>query len=382
MKYPFNKPFLCGVELKYIAESVLSGKISGDGIFTKKCQDFLKRKFQLNNSLLTTSCTDALEIAALALNIKAGDEVIMPSYTFVSTANAFVLRGAIPIFIDSESSTPNIDVSRIEERITARTKAIVVVHYAGIACDMMGLNALSIKYGVPLIEDAAQAIGAKYKDTYLGSFGALSTFSFHETKNINCGEGGAIVINDLELYASVEKIREKGTNRSLFLRGEVDKYTWVSLGSSFLPSDLLAAYLYGQFENYEIIQSNRLMLWSKYNNIFSEFQSKYGYTVPFIPEYATGNAHIFYLIVNNMDYRTRIIDRLKANSILTVSHYVPLHSSPVGRQFSDVNDPSISYKNCDRYADCLIRMPLYHELTTADIEMICERTLHIMSQIT
>lgn len=381
MKYPFNKPFLCGVELKYIAESVLSGKISGDGIFTKKCQNFLEKRFQLKNSLLTTSCTDALEIVALALNITAGDQVIMPSYTFVSTANAFVLRGAIPIFIDSESSTPNIDVMRIEERITAMTKAIVVVHYAGVACDMMALNNLAKKYNIPIIEDAAQAIGSKYNDTYLGSFGALSTFSFHETKNINCGEGGAIVVNDEELFSSVETIREKGTNRSLFLRGEVDKYTWISLGSSFLPSDLLAAYLYGQFENYEIIQAKRLELWNTYYSIFFEFQSKHGYSVPFIPAYATGNAHIFYLIVRDIDCRTRIIDGLKLESILAVSHYVPLHSSPIGGKFVDGRSLSASFVNCNRYADCLIRMPLYHELTTVDVEMICEKTLRIMAKI-
>jgi dTDP-4-amino-4,6-dideoxygalactose transaminase len=270
---------------------------------------------------------------------------------------------------------------RIEERITAKTRAIVVVHYAGIACDMMALNNLATKYSIPIIEDAAQAIGAKYNDTYLGSFGALSAFSFHETKNINCGEGGAIIVNDKNLFSSVEKIREKGTNRSLFLRGEVDKYTWVSLGSSFLPSDLLAAYLYGQFENYEVIQSKRLELWNTYNNIFLEFQSKHGYSVPFIPEYATGNAHIFYLIVRDVDFRTRIIDGLKGESILAVSHYVPLHSSPIGRQFSDNCSLSASFINCNRYADCLIRMPLYHELTTVDVEIICEKTLHVMEKI-
>ena len=380
-KFPYNKPFLNGVELKYIAESVLSGKISGDGVFSKKCQDFLKERFQFNKSLLTTSCTDALEIAALALNIKEGDEIIMPSYTFVSTANAFVLRGAIPVFIDSEESNPNIDVSLIENRITARTKAIVVVHYAGVACDMNALSALSLKYHIPIIEDAAQAIGSQYNGQFLGSFGALSTFSFHETKNINCGEGGAIIINDEALFSTVETIREKGTNRSVFLRGEIDKYTWVSLGSSFLPADLLAAYLYGQFENYDKIQSHRLELWTNYNKILSDYSKKYEFQTTYIPAYAKGNAHIFYLVVRDLEIRTKLITELKSEGILAVPHYVPLHSSPVGILYDSGYMDSNSFINCNRFSNCLIRLPLYHELTIADVHFICDKVLRIMKRI-
>lgn len=379
-RYPYNKPFLNGVELKYIAESVLSGKISGDGIFSKKCQDFLKRKFQFNKSFLTTSCTDALEIAALALNINHGDEIIMPSYTFVSTANAFALRGAKPVFIDSEESNPNIDVSLIERKITKKTKAIVPVHYAGISCDMEKLMHLSSKYNIPIIEDAAQAIGAKYNGRFLGSFGALSTFSFHETKNINCGEGGAIVINDESLFSSVETIREKGTNRSVFLRGEIDKYTWVSLGSSFLPADLLAAYLFGQFENYNKIQMHRLELWNKYNEILSQYSQCYNFRTPHIPQYADGNAHIFYLVLRSLEFRTKIICELQHEGILAVPHYVPLHSSPTGIRYSSGEVDANSFINCNKFADCLVRFPLYHELTLDDVNYICEKTIQIMKK--
>lgn len=381
-KYPFNKPSMQGAELQYVSQAVGSGKISGDGMFTSKCQDLLNGKFNFIRSLLTTSCTDALEIAALALNICPGDEVILPSYTFVSTANAFALRGAIPIFVDSELNHPNIDAERIEEKISSKTKAIIIVHYAGIACDMDAIKYISQKYGIPIIEDAAQAIGAKYKDDFLGNFGCLATFSFHETKNVNCGEGGAIVVNDNSLYPVIEIIREKGTNRSAFLRSEVDKYTWVSLGSSFLPSDLLAAYLYGQLLNYDNIQLHRNALWSAYDHILSDSvkKSQFNFSTPFIPSYAKGNSHIYYLVVKDLEFRTKLIDLLKGEGILTVSHYVALHSSPFGRQFS-IQVEENYYLNCDKFSQRLIRLPLYHGLTVEGVEFIALKVLEAMKKI-
>lgn len=381
-KYPFNKPFVHGKELIFVNEALKNGHISGDGAFTLKCQEFFSDKFDLENSLLTTSCTDALEICALSLNIASGDEIIMPSYTFVSTANAFALRGAVPVFIDSEADTPNINVDRIEKKISSATKAIVIVHYAGIACDIDAIKYIASKYDIPVIEDAAQAIGSKYKGHFLGGFGSLSTFSFHETKNINCGEGGAIVVNDKRMHPIIEIIREKGTNRSSFLRGEIDKYTWVSLGSSFLPSDLLSAYLYGQLLNYDVIQSHRTYLWNVYDQILSDHTQKqlHNYSTPFIPSYAEGNSHIYYLVVKSVDFRTKLIQALKAEGILAVSHYVALHNSPFAKRFAhNLNEQD--FTNCNKFAGQLIRLPLYHELTGEDVEYIALKVLELMSNI-
>jgi dTDP-4-amino-4,6-dideoxygalactose transaminase len=362
----------------YMAESVASGKISGDGMFTLKCQNLIEEKFNFGRSRLTTSCTDALEISALALDIKPGDEVILPSFTFVSTANAFVLRGAKPIFVDSQDENPNINADLIEEKITEKTKAIVVVHYAGVACDMEKIMAVANKYQIPLIEDAAQAIGSKYKGEYLGSFGAAATFSFHETKNISCGEGGVIVVNDAGLIHAIEVIREKGTNRTSFLKGEVDKYTWINLGSSFLPSDLLAAYLYAQLENIDQIQERRIRLWETYDQALSPFAEEFKFSTPHIPSYGTNNAHMYYLVLSGARYRSDLIEKLKQDGILAVSHYVPLHSSPyIKSNFSTKFDEK-EFFNCNRYGDCLLRLPLYYELQDSDARFIASRVISSM----
>jgi dTDP-4-amino-4,6-dideoxygalactose transaminase len=372
-KYPLNKPFIHGRELMNIAESVSSGKISGDGIFTKKCHELFKIKYNINNLYLTTSCTDALEIAAISLEIKEGDEIIMPSYTFVSSANAFVLRGAKIIFIDSQKEHPNIDASQIVNKITDKTKAILVVHYAGIACDMEIIMEISRKYNIPVVEDAAQAIDSKFKNEYLGTIGAYGTYSFHETKNINCGEGGAIIVNDIRCVDKVEIIREKGTNRSAFLRGEYDKYTWVGLGSSFLPSDILAAYLYAQLENIEQIQAKRKSLWKRYNELLEPFSEELKFETPNIPPYATNNAHIFYIVLKNEKFKIDLIDYLKTKNILSASHYVPLHSSPFFKIYSQQKESNLP--NCDKFSEGLLRLPLYHDLNIDDVEYICSKII-------
>lgn len=372
-KYPFNKPFIHGRELMNIAESVASGKISGDGIFTKKCHELFKFKYNINNIYLTTSCTDALEIAAISLDIKEGDEIIMPSYTFVSSANAFVLRGAKIIFIDSQKDHPNIDGLQIENKITDKTKAILVVHYAGIACDMEIIMEISRKYNIPVVEDAAQAIDSKYKNKYLGTIGSYGAYSFHETKNISCGEGGAIIVNNIDCVGKVEIIREKGTNRSAFLRGEYDKYTWVGLGSSFLPSDILAAYLYAQLENIEQIQNKRKSLWKRYNELLEPFSKELNFETPNIPSYATNNAHMYYIVMKNEKCRGELIEYLKTKDILSVSHYVPLHSSPFFKNYSKEKENYLP--NCDKFSEGLLRLPLYHDLNIEDVEYICAKVI-------
>lgn len=365
---PFNKPYLHGKELLYIAQAVASGKISGDGVFTKKCSEFFSTKFGFHSSLLTTSCTDALEMAAILLEIQLGDEVILPSYTFVSTANAFVLRGAKLVFVDSCADNPNIDPSKIQELITPKTKAIVVVHYAGVACDMGQVMAIAEAAGVAVVEDAAQAIDSYYNGVPLGGIGRLGTFSFHETKNIISGEGGLLSVNDPNLVKRAEIIREKGTNRSSFFRGEVNKYGWVDIGSSFLPSDIIAAYLYAQLEQLEIIQSRRKAIWQFYHDALLPVAQHTGrFELHKLPEYATNNGHMFYLVCDSIKTRTGLIDFLKSGGVHSVFHYLSLHRS----EFYSINHDGRELANSDRYTDCLLRLPLYFELSDANLVQIC-----------
>ncbi len=360
----FNKPYMTGKETDYILQAVESKKISGDGMFTKKSHEFFEKKYGFKKCLLTTSCTDALEMAALLINLKEGDEVIMPSYTFVSTSNAFVLRGAKIIFVDSEADTPNIDADKIEELITSKTKAIVVVHYAGMACDMDKVMAIADKHNLFVIEDAAQAIDSFYKGKPLGSIGHLAAFSFHETKNIISGEGGMLVINDDRFIKRAEIIREKGTNRSAFFRGEIDKYGWVDIGSSFLPSDIIAAFLYAQLENLEDIQNRRKHIWKKYYEGLKKLDEKNLVSIPKVPNYTTNNAHMFYLVCKDIEERSALIAKLKENDIYAVFHYLSLHKSPFYKDKHDGRE----LPNCDNYADCLVRLPFYYELTEEQIE--------------
>lgn len=368
---PFNKPYLTGKETQYIEEAVKSGKISGNGIFTQKCQHFFESNYGFKKSLLTTSCTDALEMAAILINIKEGDEVIIPSYTFVSTANAFVLRGAKIVFADSMPNHPNIDASKIESLITSKTKAIVPVHYAGVACDMDTIMDLAKKYKLFVVEDAAQAIDSYYtgKDGIkkaLGSIGHLAAFSFHETKNIISGEGGMLAINDEQFINRAEIIWEKGTNRSSFFRGEVDKYGWVDVGSSFLPSEIVAAFLWAQLENLENIQNTRKAHWENYNLELNEWAKKHEISLPELSSYATNNAHMFYLVCKNLEQRTALIQHLKQNGIMAVFHYISLHKSPF---YESKHDGRI-LPETDNFTDCLLRLPLFLELET-DLVINC-----------
>lgn len=365
---PFNKPYLAGVELDYIADAIKRGKLSGDGYYTKKCSEYFEEKYGFKKVLLTTSCTDALEMAAILLDIKPGDEVISPSYTFVSTVNAFVLRGATIRFVDSADDHPNIDYLEIEKNITSKTKAIVVVHYAGVACDMDKIAAISKKYNIPLVEDAAQAVDSFYKGKPLGSFGALSAFSFHETKNIISGEGGMLVVNDENLIARAEVIREKGTNRASFFRGEVNKYGWVDIGSSFLPSELNAAYLYGQLENLDDIQAKRKEIWQRYESNLKTLQLQGKIALPVLFDYATNNAHMFYIICNSVEDRSGLIEELKKLGIYSVFHYLSLHKSDYFLQDNEL----IDLPNSDKFQDTLLRLPMFYELTLEQVDYICE----------
>ncbi len=371
MKIPFNKPFFIGNETKYISQAVKSGKISGDGIFTKKCHDFFEKRYGFKKVLLTTSCTDALEMAAILIDTKVGDEIIMPSYTFVSTANAFVLRGAKIVFSDSNSINPNIDTDTIESLITSKTKAIVVVHYAGISCDMDAVMTLSKKYNLLVIEDAAQAIDSFYKGRPLGSIGHLAAFSFHETKNIISGEGGMLVVNDEQFIKRAEIIREKGTNRTQFFRGEIDKYDWVDIGSSFLPSELTAAFLFAQLENIELIQKKRLSIWERYNKELAPLEESGKIALPKIPSYATNNAHIFYIICSSIEERTALINKLKQDGILAVFHYISLHSSP----FYKKQNADVVLENADKYTNCLLRLPMFYDLKYKEQSMVINSIL-------
>lgn len=364
MNIPFNKPYLTGKEAHYIYDAVYTGKLSGNGKYTQKCQQYLKERYGFGKCLLTTSCTDALEMAAILINIQQGDEVIMPSYTFVSTANAFVLRGAKIVFADSRRDHPGIDESSIESLITSRTKAIVPVHYAGVACDMDLIMDLAERYNLFVIEDAAQAIDSFYegkdgKKRALGSIGHLAAFSFHETKNIISGEGGMLAINDEQFMERAEIIWEKGTNRSAFFRGEVDKYGWVDVGSSFLPSELIAAFLWAQLENLDDIQNSRKNHWNFYFNGLKEWADNSGIRLPFIPDFASNNAHMFYMICFDSLQRIRMLKELKKANILAVFHYLSLHKSPYySNRHDDRNLPE-----ADKLSENLIRLPMYYELS-------------------
>jgi dTDP-4-amino-4,6-dideoxygalactose transaminase len=365
-KIDFNKPYFTGKETDYIRDAVLNLKISGDGVYSKKCHVFFENKFRFNKVLLTTSCTDALEMAAILLDIHPGDEVIAPSYTFVSTVNAFILRGAKIVFADSSDETPNIDVKKIEKLITEKTKAIIAVHYAGIACDMEALLRICDEKNLFLVEDAAQAIDSFYKEKPLGSFGHLAAFSFHETKNIISGEGGLLVINDERFIARAEIIREKGTNRSAFFRGEVDKYNWVDIGSSFLPSDLIAAFLYAQLEKLDEIQNRRKEIWNIYYNNLLPLANSGLVRLPHIPSYATNNAHMFFLVCRTLEERSALIQHLKDQHIQAVFHYLSLHKS---NYYQDKHDGR-ELPWCDHYSDCLVRLPFYYELSDEDLVRI------------
>lgn len=369
---PFNKPYLTGKEAHYLYQAVLSGKISGDGIFTKKCHQFFEKRYGFKKVLLTTSCTDALELAALLLRIQPGDEVIMPSFTFVSTANAFALRGAHLRFVDSRPDHPGMDESKIEEVINAKTKAIVPVHYAGVATDMDLVNDLAKRHNLSVVEDAAQAIDAFYHGKNgtqpLGACGDMGCFSFHETKNIMAGEGGMISLNKDEFVGRAEILREKGTNRSAFFRGEVDKYNWVDIGSSFLPSDIIAAFLYAQLENLDAIQTRRIEIWNRYNQNLEKLELKGNLKRPSVPNFASQNGHMFYVVCNNLNERTQLVDALKKEGIYAVFHYLSLHSAP----YFKANHDGRSLAESDRYTDCLLRLPLFYELELEQVDAICE----------
>ena len=360
---------MTGKEKLYINKAVLLGKISGNGLFTQKCHSFLQKKYGFKKTLLTSSGTDALEMAALLIDIKPGDEIIMPSYTFTSTANAFVLRGAKIIFADSEAKTPNIDTKKIENLITKKTKAIVPVHYAGVACDMDKIMAIAQKYNLFVVEDAAQAINSYYRGKPLGSIGHLGAFSFHETKNISSGEGGALAINDEKFNKRAEIVCEKGTNRAEFYRGEVNKYDWVDVGSSFLPSDITAAFLLAQLEVLENIQKKRLASWERYRENLKTLEKKGAFRLPFIPDYATNNAHIFYLLCKSSKERNGLIDYLKSFGIMAVFHYLPLHKSPYYKKRHDGRRLPF----CDNHAKTIIRLPLYYDLKKEEVDLICEK---------
>lgn len=365
---PFNKPFLSGNELKYIKDALNSGKISGNGKFTHLCHEFFQKKYNFRKCLLTTSCTDALEMAAILIDIHPGDEVIIPSYTFVSTANAFVLRGAKIIFADSEKKTPNIDPEKIEELITPKTKAILAVHYGGIACDMDRIINIANNHKLFIIEDAAQSIDSYYKNKPLGSLGQLASFSFHETKNVISGEGGMLVINDDRFTKRSEIIWEKGTNRSAFFRGEVDKYGWVDIGSSFLPSEITAAFLYAQLENLVKIQNKRIHLWNYYNQILKPLEKKGFIDLPLIPHYAANNGHLFYILCKSFKERRALINYLKKHSVMAVFHYQSLHKSPF---YSDKHNGR-KLPMADKYSNQLLRLPLFYELKMSNVKLVSD----------
>lgn len=366
----FNIPPFLGKELEYVADAVRNQKICGDGIYTKKCSTWLEEHTETQKCLLTTSCTHATELAAILANITMGDEVIMPSYTFVSTANAFVLRGAKVIFVDIRPDTMNLDEKLIENALTERTKAIVPVHYAGVACEMDTIMEIAKRHNLFVIEDAAQGVMSKYKGKALGTIGDFGCYSFHETKNYSMGEGGAILIKEKKYIESAEIIREKGTNRSKFFRGQVDKYTWVNYGSSYLPSELNAAYLYAQLENADMINEARLSAWEQYREELMELETKGYISLPNIPTDCIHNAHMFYIKAKNLEERTRLIQYLKEKGVLAVFHYIPLHTSPAGKMFGEFRG-----EDCftTRESERLLRLPLYYGLESEKVSYIAEQ---------
>lgn len=368
MTIPFNKPFLSGKETSYIVEAINRGNLSGNGLFTKKCHQLFKKRYGFQSVFLTTSCTDALEMTALLMNLQADDEVIVPSFTFVSTANAYKLRNANVVFADSSSSHPNVNAAAIERCITPKTKACVVVHYAGCACDMDPIIALAKKHNLLLVEDAAHAIDGTYKGKPLGTLGDFATFSFHETKNIICGEGGMLVVNNLQFRQRAEIIWEKGTNRAAFFRNEIDKYEWIDLGSSFLPSELCSAFLFAQLETIDKIQAQRLRVWRYYYSRLSALSEKHGIDLPTIPKYASENGHLFYLICTDNEQRNSLIQFLKNREITAIFHYLPLHLSP----YYTSQHKIVSLPNAERFAECIVRLPLYYEITDAEMEFVAD----------
>lgn len=366
---PFNKPFLTGKEAHYMYQAVFTGKLSGNGVFTKKCQFFFEEKYGFKKCIMTTSCTDALEMAAILCDVHPGDEVIVPSYTFVSSALAFVRQGAKIVFADSCENNPNIDAEKIEDLITSKTKVIVPVHYAGVACDMDRIMEIANKHNILVVEDAAQAIDSYYKGKPLGGIGHFGCFSFHETKNVTAGgEGGLLIINDERFIRRAEIIWEKGTNRAEFFRGEVNKYGWVDTGSSFLPAEINSAFLWAQLESLDDIQSKRRQLWEKYYELLKPLADKGYFQLLDMPDYATNNAHMFYLVCNSLEERTALIAKLKGEGIGAVFHYLSLHTSPYYKKKHDGRN----LLNCDRFADCLVRMPMFYELTLEQVDYIVD----------
>lgn len=362
-RIPFNRPFLVGKEFEYIQQAIDQMDLSGDGVSTKECHHLLKQVLGVPKVLLTTSCTHALEMAALLLEIQPGDEVIVPSFTFVSTANAFVLRGATPIFIDVRPDTLNLDERKLEALITDKTKAVVPVHYAGVGCDMDAITAITGPRGIPVVEDNAHGLFGKYRERYLGTFGALGTQSFHETKNFTCGEGGALIVNDERFVHRAEIIREKGTNRTSFYRGEVEKYTWCDIGSSYLPSGILASFLYAQLEGREIIQARRKRIWDTYREELGDWAKQYGVQLPFVPEHCEQAYHMFYLLMPSNRDRTRLIQHLGAEEISAVFHYLPLNLSPMGQKFGA---KAGACPVTEDVSTRLVRLPFFNGLSESD----------------
>lgn len=368
-KIPYNKPHLTNKEIGYISHAHSLGQLAGDGFYTKKCHTLIEESMGCKKCLLTHSCTAGLEMMAILSNVKPGDEVIMPSFTFVTTANAFVMRGAVPVFVDIRKDTLNIDERLIEIAITPKTKAIVVVHYAGVSCEMDTINKIAKKYKLLVFEDAAQGFLSQYKGRYLGTLGDMAAFSFHETKNVISGEGGALIVNNKKFAERAEIVREKGTNRNKFMKGQVDKYTWVDIGSSYLPGEIIAAFLYAQLEAASSITKQRVKIWNKYHKKLEDLEKKGLIRRPFIPPYAQHNGHLYYIITKNTEIRNRLIGFLKKKGILAPFHYVPLHSSPAGKKYTRfVGTMEIT----DRIASTLIRLPLFYDITDKEIEYVAQ----------
>lgn len=373
---PFNRPYLTGFEQKYINDVLSRGRLAGDGAYTRKCQEYFRMMYGVKECFLTPSCTDALEMAAILLDIQPGDEVIVPSYTFVSTANAFALRGANIVFADSRDDFPGIDEDGIERLVTAKTKAIVVVHYGGIATDMDKIMNIAARHNLYVVEDAAQGVDAYYKNQALGTIGHLGVMSFHETKNITCGEGGLLMINDSSFIKRAEIVREKGTDRNSFLRGEVDKYGWVDLGSSFLPNEMTAAFLYAQLEQLQKIQNKRMTTWNRYYEELKELEVLGFAQLPVVPEYAIQNAHMFYLVLPGHEVREKLRLYLKQMGITAAFHYMPLHSSAYFEPTHDGRELT----NCDKYSDCLLRLPMYADMTLNEQKTVINKVWRFFLQ--
>jgi dTDP-4-amino-4,6-dideoxygalactose transaminase len=373
LSIPFNKPGIDAEEINLMWEVIANEHISGDGIFTKKSSLFLQKLLYVPKILLTTSCTHALEMAAILLNIKPGDEVIVPSFTFVSSVNAFFIRGAHPVFIDIRPDTLNMDESQLENLITTRTKAIIPVHYAGVGCEMDRIMKIAKQYEIPVVEDNAHGLFGKYKGKWLGTFGCMATQSFHETKNITCGEGGALLINDVQYIERAEIIREKGTNRSRFFRGQVDKYSWVDIGSSYLPSDILAAILYSQLKKWEWIQHKRCIIWNYYYNHLRDWAEEQEVRFPIVPDHCGQAYHMFYMLMPSLKDREAFIDHLRQKGIMAVFHYLPLHTSEMGLKLGYKKD---DFPVTEDVSDCLVRLPFYNNMTKADIAMVVHEILN------